>query len=108
MARVIYVPNPLFEEEVEKELEFKEGIWATSKKIAALVKAFAPVREAKFKRRLPPGVYKRRIKALTTGVMADDPYWHWIEFGSVHNTPKAPMRRGFRAAGLRLVVHPKP
>ena len=108
MARVTYVPNPLFEEEVEAELEFKQGIHETAIKIAEIVKAFAPVRDSKIKRRLPPGVYKRRIKAVLDGVAVRDPFWHWIEFGTVKMAPRAPMRRGFRAAGLRLVVHPKP
>jgi hypothetical protein len=31
-----------------------------------------------------------------------DPFAHIIEFGSVNNPPYAPLRRGVRAAGLRL------
>ena len=108
MAQVTYVPNPFFEEEVEAQAEFKQGIHATAEKVAAIVKLLAPVRDSKIKRRLPPGVYKRRIKAVMDGVAVKDPYWHFLEFGTVKMAPRAPLRRGFRAAGLRLVVHPKP
>lgn len=31
-----------------------------------------------------------------------DNFWHLIEFGSVNNQAHAPLRRGIRAAGLRL------
>jgi hypothetical protein len=35
-------------------------------------------------------------------VESTDPFAHIIEFGSVNNPPYAPLRRGVRAAGLRL------
>jgi hypothetical protein len=94
-----YEPNPLFHKEVEAEIEFRLGIRGIAQAVAKLVQAAAPFRT---------GYYKLHVKALADGVVADDSFWHWIEFGSVHNTPRAPMRRGFRAAGLRLVVNPKP
>lgn len=33
---------------------------------------------------------------------------HLVEWGSVNNPPYAPLRRGARAAGLRLDEHPPP
>lgn len=41
------------------------------------------------------------------GVETTDPFWHLIEFGSVHNPAYAPLRRGARAAGVRLEETPK-
>jgi hypothetical protein len=32
---------------------------------------------------------------------------HWVEWGSANNPPWAPLRRGVRAAGLRLEEQPK-
>lgn len=104
---VRYEPNPFYEAGIEAQERYIAGRYSIAKEIARLAKLFAPVREAKFKRRLPPGVYKRRIKAVLDGVEVADPFRGWIEFGSVHNTPKAPVRRAVRAAGLRLVVFPK-
>lgn len=94
-----YRPNPFFEEEVRTQPRFQRGLRSIAKAVAAFVIAAAPERT---------GYYKEHVKAVGAGVEADDSYWHWIEFGSVNNTPQAPLRRGFRAAGLRLVVYPKP
>lgn len=99
MRLVRYEPNPFFEKEIEAQPEHKAGIHEIAKVVARLVQTAAPFRT---------GYYKRHVLALARGVVADDPYWHWIEFGSVNNQPRAPLRRGFRAAGLRLVVYPKP
>ena len=41
------------------------------------------------------------------GVETTDFAGHIIEFGSVNNPPYAPLRRGARAAGLRLEEQPK-
>lgn len=96
---VRYGPNPFFEEEVRTQPRFQEGLRGIAKAVSRYVIAAAPHRS---------GYYKRHVKAVGAGVEADDSFWHWIEFGSVHNVPRAPLRRGFRAGGLRLVVHPKP
>lgn len=40
--------------------------------------------------------------AESVQIQSTDPFWHLIEWGSVNNPVYAPMRRGIRAAGLRL------
>ena len=102
-----YEPNPFYEVGIEKQEQFIRGRHSIVKEITRLAKLFAPVRDPRYKRRLLPGVYKRRLRAGADRIEAPDPYWHWIEFGSVNNVPKAPIRRAVRAAGLRLVVLPK-
>jgi hypothetical protein len=104
---VRYEPNPFYEVGIEAQERYISGRYSIAKDIARLAKLFAPVRDSKYKRRLLPGVYRRRIRATPEGVEVPDPFRHWIEFGSVHNAPKAPVRRAVRAAGLRLVVFPK-
>jgi hypothetical protein len=94
-----YEPNPLFEEEVQTQVEFRKGMYEINKGVAAAVIAVAPEHT---------GFYKGHIRAVEDGVVARDSFWHWIEFGSVHNHPRAPLRRGVRAAGLRFVPLPKP
>jgi hypothetical protein len=94
-----YEPNPLFEEEVQTQVEFRKGMYAINKGVAAAVIAVAPEHT---------GYYKGHVRAVAGGVAVRDSYWHWIEFGSIHNPVRAPLRRGVRAAGLRYVPHPKP
>lgn len=104
---VRYEPNPFYTKGIESQERYIAGRYSIAKEIARLAKLFAPVRTTKLKRRQPPGVYKRRIKATLDGVEVPDPFRGWIEWGSIHNSPKAPVRRAVRAAGLRLVVFPK-
>lgn len=97
--RVRYRPNPLFEEEIRAQPEHQKGMRTITKGVAKSVRAVAPERT---------GYYKRRVRAEGTKVRARDPFWHLIEFGSIHNAVFAPLRRGVRAAGLRFVQRPKP
>lgn len=96
---VRYEPNPAYQEGIEKQREFIAGRYRITRRIAKLVEAFAPIHT---------GYYKAHVVASLEAVGVDDSYFHWVEFGSVHNKPKAPLRRAFRAAGLRLVMLPKP
>lgn len=48
------------------------------------------------------GSFKRSVKADGARVISTDPFAHLIEFGSAHNHPYAPFRRGLRAAGFRV------
>lgn len=96
---VRYRPNPLFEEEVRAQVVHERGMRKITKEVAAVTARLAPDKT---------GYYQRRIKARGTAVTAEDFAWHMIEFGSVHNPPLAPLRRGLRASGVRLVKAPKP
>jgi hypothetical protein len=98
MSPVRYEPNPMYVQEIEKEVDFIAGRQRITKRIAEIAQSIAPVHS---------GYYKAHIIGSLAAVGADDSYYHWIEFGSVHNKPKAPLRRAFRAAGLRLVMLPK-
>lgn len=104
---VRYEPNPFYEVGIESQEQFVAGRHSIAKEVARLAKLLAPVRDAKYKRRLLPGVYKRRIKAVLDGVAVTDPYWHFVEYGTVHSRPNGTLRRAVRAAGLRLVTLPK-
>lgn len=60
-------------------------------------KTFAPV---------DTGAYRNGIKVVIRGkkvyVSATDWKSHWMEWGSINNSPSAPVRRGVRAVGLPL------
>lgn len=73
----------------------------------ALVKAAeAAVLNAKLLAPKRTGAYAKGIKVKQVRgkvyVAATDFKSHWIEWGSVNNTPSAPVRRGVRAAGLKF------
>lgn len=44
---------------------------------------------------------------LEVRLISTDPFAHLVEWGSANNPPYAPLRRGVRAAGLRLIEHTK-
>lgn len=85
------------------ELRESPGVVAfgetSARQVAASVRRVAPDET---------GYYKRRIRAQGSRVVALDPFWHLVEFGSANNHPYAPLRRGTLAAGLRLVTSPRP
>ena len=93
-----FVRNPGF----ERELRASPGVQAFMN--AATVAAADEVRE---KAPHATGYYKRRVRAQGDRVVTLDPFWHLVEFGSANNPTYAPLRRGIRAAGLRLAESPK-
>jgi hypothetical protein len=96
---VRYRANPLFEKEVEAQLEHQRGMRKITREVAGVVSAVSPHKT---------GYYARHVKARGDRVVATDYFWFLVEFGSQNNVPYAPLRRGVRAAGLRLVATPKP
>jgi hypothetical protein len=99
MAFDRYRANPAFEAEVRAEEKFQNGMRRRTKEIAAVVQAVSPRHT---------GYYARHVKARGDRVVATDPFWHIVEFGSVNNRPYAPLRRGLRAAGVKFLRTPKP
>ena len=100
MSRVRYRAEPGWKKGLMAQPEMAEGMNDRAKRVAKIVEGIAPVG--------PTGDYKRLIYAYGDKVYAHDFAWHWVEFGSVNNRPKGPLRRGVVAAGLRFEPHPKP
>lgn len=99
MTDARFVRNPAFLAELAHSAGVIAHLATATGVVAAAVRAIAPDET---------GYYKRRVKARGTRVVAEDFGWHWVEFGSSNNPPYAPLRRGIRAAGLRLDVSAKP
>lgn len=99
-----FVPNPLRVAQVERQ-----GIArARTKEKAEEVK-----REAEGIAPDHTGYYKERFVLTSAGLWGyrvgnRDFAAHLVEWGSIHNEPYAPLRRGVAAAGLRLHEAPKP
>jgi len=95
MAR--FVLNRHLERDLERELAYKRGLHEKAEEAARNAKAVAPVLT---------GAYRDSIQATEEGgevfVVAKDWKANFIEFGTVNNPPKAPLRRGVQAAGLRF------
>lgn len=52
-------------------------------------------------------IHSIRVTQRPLAVGSFDFAAHWVEYGSIRNPPYAPLRRGARAAGLRLHERPK-
>lgn len=95
MAR--FVPNPRLDDELRRNKQFLLGISEDVQNARDAAKGFAPVRS---------GDYRDSIEVEIQGkdvvLVAKDFKAHWIEWGSIHNSPSAPLRRGVQAAGLRF------
>lgn len=96
-----FVPNPAFVAEMEAEAQPMLANRAQEAKQQA--EAVAPD---------VTGYYRSRFTLTHDGekwVLHNvDPFAHLVEFGSIHNQPYAPLRRGVVAAGLHLREIPKP
>jgi hypothetical protein len=90
---VRYERNHGFELELERDPRMVAHIRSSTTTVAVAVRAAAPRKT---------GRYRKSVKPRDNRVVAEDPFWHLVEYGSVNNPPYAPLRRGTRAAGLRL------
>jgi hypothetical protein len=98
-----FVPNPRFLRQLRHQPEFIEGMGRRAEGIKARAKLLTP--RSSDRRR---GHFRDRFVVETTpdGIPrvgnTDKSFYHLIEFGSVNNTPAAPLRRAVRAEGLRM------
>jgi hypothetical protein len=92
-----FLPNPRFPLEMAKDAVLVAQLASAAKGAEENAKALAPVRE---------GDYRDGIEVVVEGseVALVGTYWtsHFLEFGTVDTPAFAPLRRGVRAAGLRL------
>jgi hypothetical protein len=95
-----YEPNPFFEEEVQTQVQHQEGMHKITKKIAKLVVLMGPHKRFR---------YEKGVRADGQDVVAGyKSFWHFAEWGARNHPGYAPMRRAFRAAGMKLKIDPKP
>lgn len=97
MARFRFVPNPRFQQEIERQVEYVAGLEERAQIVVDQAKATAPVRKGFYKK----GIKKKRV-GKNVYVAATDFKSHWIEWGSINNRAHATIRRAVIAVGLRL------
>lgn len=84
-----------FEDALRRDPAYDKWRARETAKVAKAVREVAPDET---------GYYRRRVRASAAGrVVASDPFWHLIEFGSINNRAVAPLRLGAIAAGTRFV-----
>ena len=85
----------------------KRHVEGAARAVAAAASAIAPRRSG----RLAKSYRATKAEATPTGLSARAytamPYGHLVEWGSVNQAPKAPLRRGAQRAGYRLKINPK-
>lgn len=92
--------NPRFEAQAKADPRYKAGLTEVAFDAAQHVRTVAlGFRET--------GGFQRSVSNRGNVVYTDDPFAHLIEYGSARNPAYAPLRRGVRAAGLRLREEPK-
>lgn len=97
-------PNRNAEAELRRERRFMPALRDAGENVKRHAEAMSP-------RGTSARGVATRFRVVEDGdrvrVINDDAFYHLVEFGSVNNAAYAPMRRGVRAAGLRLDEDPK-
>jgi hypothetical protein len=92
-----FIPDPMFERQIRKEAEYLDGMRTIAEPALSLIEELAPEQS---------GDYRDTLEVVVEGdgvnLASTDPAGNIIEWGSANNPPFAPIRRGVRAAGLRL------
>lgn len=81
-----------FERELRQQPQYKAAMAERAEVLGHVIEAAAPYKT---------GYFVRRVRPRGNRVFLRDFAWHWVEFGSIHNPPYAPVRRSVRALGLR-------
>ena len=85
--------NPRFIEELKAEPGVRDELRSKASGVAGAAAGITPH---------APGSFTVSDDGQTISVGSDDPFMHLVEWGSVNNSPYAPLRRAVRAEGLRL------
>lgn len=103
-------PNPRFAEQQRRDPRFRRGLAEAVEPARRNADAMARAAHAPWMPKPGSGTTDV-VETVTTatGVRLTIRHYdgHLVEFGSKNNPPYAPLRRGVRAAGLRLDETPK-
>ncbi len=98
-----FVPRPGFEDDIRAGDDYRAGMLAIAQQAAQTVETFARQARAPW---MPRTGARAVIVAEPTRtgarIVNTDHAGHLQEWGSRNNPPHAPLRRGVRAAGLKL------
>lgn len=97
-----FKPNPLFQEHLARDPEFRKAIAAHAERARGHAQAMARADGAPWMRRGSADTIVVSTDGDEVRLVNTDHAGHLMEWGSANNPPHAPLRRGVRAAGLRL------
>lgn len=91
-------PNPRLAQELARQPEMRRALADAARAVKTEAERVAPVGSTgRYARSFVVGATPEGATVGNTDFAA-----HWVEYGSRNNPPYAPLRRGVRAAGLRL------
>jgi len=100
-VRITWVPSPAG----LKEVGFMPGMRActadVATKYARLVAQLTPKRTGRTRRAIRVQVSGVDRESAYTAVKGSWSFWHFVEFGTIHNRPSAPFRNAAAQMGLR-------
>ena len=103
MARTRFVPNRLFEQQIKRDPRYRAGLRLIAEtQVKPAVTVAARQAQAPWMPRPGHELIEVEQDGLELAVVNTDYAGHLQEWGSINNPPHAPLRRGVRAAGLRL------
>lgn len=97
MAGITYTPNPGFEASLLADPLTKAALKAFADTALAGAQAAAPVLTGRYRASLAVD-----DSGPTPALISTSSFWGLIEYGSVHNPPFAPLRRGVSSAGITM------
>ena len=103
-----FIPNPLFEQEMEQAPESIEALTAAAEGVRDEASRLMPRGSDDRRGRTADKFYVDSSGETVFVSNADRSFYHLSEFGSANNPPYAPLRPAVRAAGLRFEEAPKP
>lgn len=97
-----FIPDPTFEGQLRQQAEYLDGMREVAAPALEAIRDAAPEQSGDYTDSLAIVVEGDGVNLAST-----DPAGNLVEWGSANNPPYAPIRRGVRAAGLRLDEQPK-
>lgn len=99
----MFRPNPRLAEQLRAQPKFQAAMRAVAEPARAAAEQFARAAGGPWmKRKSAKGLIVVDITADGARITNTDHGGHLAEYGSRNNPPHAPLRRGVRAAGLKL------
>jgi hypothetical protein len=97
-----FIPNRAFAQELSEQDEHREGLKQVAESVKGPAEQFARAAGAPWMPRAGHELIEVGEDAEGVYVANTDHGGHLTEYGSAKSPPHAPLRRGARAAGLRL------
>lgn len=100
---VEYRPNPAGFAEIGHMPGMRPFTTEVATRYAAAARALTPTVSGRARAAIRVMVPGEDRRSAFTGIRASRSFWHFVEFGTIHNRPAAPFRNAAGQLGLRFV-----